>query len=87
MKGDETVIPTDEIESIIDDILALKEPDTNTPFFGNSGAKIPMKEVKSADQVLAKWEGHEGLSLNDDRVRTGRMRVIAAMIEYANQFK
>ena len=37
-----------------------KEPDLNTPFFGNSGAKIPMKEVKSADinlrQILMDYD-------------------------------
>jgi len=28
-----------------------KEVDTNTPFFGNSGAKIPMKEVKAKERT------------------------------------
>jgi len=30
----------------------IYEPDINTPFFGNSGAKIPMREVKSAEEKL-----------------------------------
>jgi hypothetical protein len=37
-------------------------------------------------EILSKWEGHPGLSLNDDKVRTGRQRVIAAMQEYADLY-
>ena len=42
--------------------------------------------MKTADEILAKWEGYPGLSLNDDKVRTGRMRVIAAMKEFAGRY-
>lgn len=44
------------INNIADDILQLTEqpePDTNTPFFGNVGAEIPMKEVKSAFDAIS----------------------------------
>ena len=42
--------------------------------------------MRTADEILAKWEGHPGLSLNDDKVRTGRMRVVAAMKEFASLY-
>ena len=45
----------------------------------------PIELSDGADAILAKWEGHEGMSLNDDRARTNRMRVIAVMKEFAAQ--
>lgn len=42
---------------------------------------------RTAENVLSKFEGHEGLSLNDGRVRLSRSQVIQAMEEYASQFR
>lgn len=39
-----------------------------------------MKDKITANEILAKYEGHKGLSLNDDRIRCGRQQVIMAMV-------
>lgn len=71
----------------------LAKEETHTDFYDKKPTEKYLGELPKEqepegvtadpDRILAKWEGHEGLSLNDDRVRTGRMRVIAAMKEYA----
>jgi hypothetical protein len=38
--------------------------------------------MKTEEEFLNKWEGHEGLSLNDDRVRIGRAKLIWMMKQY-----
>jgi hypothetical protein len=60
-----------------------KEVDTNTPFFGNSGAKIPMKEVKSAEEILHKHGNWDKAGLAEWHYKC----IMRAMEEYTNQFK
>lgn len=42
-----------------------------------------MNKLKEASQYIDEAEGHPNLSLNDDRVRIGRQKVIMIMKQYA----
>lgn len=42
--------------------------------------------MKTANNILSKFEGNEGVSLNDAKVRLSRPQIIMAMEEYAQEY-
>ena len=68
MAGHNWLIGLDESDYILcaDAILALQKPDINTPFFGNSGVKIPVAEQNSYPKEFVEDAIEDAFTLQED---------------------